>query len=51
MKTGIDVRNNSRWARKLWAGITPVALVALRQLSERYKFPVPLGDVLLLSGR
>ena len=51
MRTGIEVRNNSRWARKLWAGITPVALVALRQLSERYKISVPLGDALFLEGR
>ena len=28
-----------------------MALVALRQLSERYKFSVPLGDVLFLEGR
>jgi hypothetical protein len=51
MKRGRDVRCNLRWARKLWAGISPIGLVALRQISELYKFSVPLGDVLFLDGR
>jgi hypothetical protein len=51
MKRGCDVRCNLRWARKLWAGISPIGVVALRQLSELYKFSVPLGDVLFLDGR
>src|SRR5436305_14454337 len=51
MKREINFRNNSRWARKVWSGITPMALVALRHVSERYKFSVPLGDILFLSGR
>ena len=51
MKRGRDVRCNLRWARKLWSGISPIAFVALRQISELYKFSVPLGDVLFLDGR
>jgi hypothetical protein len=51
MKRGHDVRCNLRWARKLWAGISPIGFVALRQISELYKFSVPLGDVLFLDGR
>jgi hypothetical protein len=51
MKKGHDVRSNLRWARKLWMGISPMGFVALRQISELYKFSVPLGDVLLLEGK
>ncbi len=51
MKKGRDVRSNLRWARKLWAGISPIGFVALRQISELYKFSVPLGDVLFLDGK
>jgi hypothetical protein len=51
MKRGNDVRCNLRWARKLWAGISPIGFVALRQISELYEFSVPLGDVLFLEGR
>src|SRR6266849_1756390 len=51
MKRGHDVRSNLRWARKLWAGISPIGFIALRQISELYKFSVPLGDVLFLDGR
>ena len=51
MKRGNDVRCNLTWARKLWTGISPIALVALRQLSDLYKFSVPLGDVLFLEGK
>jgi hypothetical protein len=51
MKRGRDARCNLRWARKLWAGISPIGLVALSQISELYKLSVPLGDVLFLDGR
>jgi len=51
MERGHEVRSNVRWARKLWAGISPIGFVALRQMSELYKFSVPLGDVLFLDGR
>ena len=51
MKRGHDVRCNLRWARKLWAGISPIGFVALTKISELYKFSVPLGDVLFLEGR
>jgi hypothetical protein len=51
MKRGHDVRCNLRWARKLWAGVSPINFVALRQISELYRFSVPLGDVLFLDGR
>jgi len=51
MKRGHHVRSNLRWARKLWAGISPIGFVALRQISELYRFSVPLGDVLFLDGR
>ncbi|MBZ5652940.1 MAG: hypothetical protein LAO18_20920 [Acidobacteriia bacterium] len=51
MKRGCEVRCNLHWARKLWAGISPIGFVALRQISELYKFSVPLGDVLFLDGR
>jgi hypothetical protein len=49
-KRGCDVRCNLRWARKLWVGISPISFVALRQISELYKFSVPMGDVLLLGS-
>jgi hypothetical protein len=51
MNRGRDVRCNLRWARKLWAGISPLGLVGLRHISELHRFSVPLGDVLLLDGR
>ena len=51
MKRGHDVQCNMRWARKLWAGISPIGFVALRQISQLYRFSVPLGDVLFLNGR
>jgi len=51
MKRGHNVRCNLRWARKLWTGISPIGLVALRQISELHKLSVPLGDVLFLDGR
>jgi hypothetical protein len=50
MKRGCDVRCNFHWARKLWAGISPIGFVALRQISELYKFSIPMGDVLFLGG-
>src|SRR5215471_11967893 len=46
-----NFKSNSRWARRFWAGITPAALVALREISELYKLSVPLGELLFLSGR
>jgi hypothetical protein len=51
MKKERDVRSNLRWARRLWTGISPIGFVALKQISELYKFSVPLGDVLFLDGR
>jgi hypothetical protein len=51
MERGYDARTNLRWARKLWTGISPLGFVALKQISELYKFSVPLGDALLLDGR
>ena len=50
-RVNLEVRCNLRWARKLWAGISPIAFVALKQISELYEFSVPLGDVLFLDGR
>src|SRR5436853_2509690 len=51
MKSVCNYQNNSRCARKLWPGITPTALMALRVMSELYNLSVPLGDVLFLGGR
>jgi hypothetical protein len=45
------VRSNLRWARKLWPRISPICLVALRQISELYRLSVPLGDLLLLNDK
>ena len=44
------MRSNVCWARRLWVGISPVAFVALRELSELYEFSVPMGDITFLSG-
>jgi len=51
MEHACNYRSNSRWARKLWTGITPTALVALREISELYNLSVPLGEVLFLDRR
>ncbi len=51
MRKGSAVQSNLRWARKLWAGISPIGFVALRQISEMYKLSVPFGDLLFLEGR
>ena len=51
MRRQRHVRFNLRWAHKLWAGISPISFVALRQISELYQFSIPMGDLLFLGGR
>ena len=51
MRRQRDVRCNLRWARKLWAGISPMSFAALRQISELHQFSIPMGDLLYLGGR
>ena len=51
MESGHDVRCNLHWARKLWNGLTPMNLLALKHLLGLYELSVPLGDVLFLEGK
>ena len=45
-----NARQNLHWARKLWNGVSPLALEGLSNLSEVYAFSVILGDLLYLNG-
>ncbi len=50
MKIKGTVRLNLRWARKLWCGISPISLTALKQASELYNFSITMGDLLYMNG-
>ncbi len=50
MKIKRTVRLNLRWARKLWCGISPISLTALKQASELYNFSITMGDLLYMNG-
>ena len=42
---------NVRLAKRRWAGLPKIALIALRELSREYRLSVALGDLLYIDGR
>ena len=46
-----NFRTNAKLARSLWGNISPLALSALKKLTETYGLSVAVGDLQLLEGR
>ena len=49
MKMHDEVESNRRWAHKLWEGISPISLAALKKISADHYFSIPMGDLLYLE--
>lgn len=50
MNNSFILKQNRRNARRLWGSISPTAIQALTQLTEKYSLSVCAGDLLLLEG-
>ena len=51
MNNSFTLKQNRRNARRLWGSISPTAIQALTQLTEKHSLSVCAGDLLLLEGR